>query len=130
MNCIICLNDCNTDVELYKCDSSSCICKYNVHFECIQYYIKNNKCCLMCKREIFLTNYDNDNTDNDNTDNDNTDNDNIILEVPIENNNTRETNQESIREPYYFNEFCENNTHKISLFFILIVLILFMLPLF
>ena len=56
--CVICLDDCNIDISEFRIDNCECKCKYYVHFECLSKYLESNRNkCLYCEKEIFSTNF-------------------------------------------------------------------------
>lgn len=65
--CIICYNTINewpnvSDIEVarkmlyYNLKNQSCGCIYEIHFECIIYWLLNNPCCPMCRRSVDINN--------------------------------------------------------------------------
>lgn len=75
--CIICLDENSTNMIKFPTNRSNCMCKYNIHLECLHKLLK--KKCLMCEKKINISKdlkntiladfeYDN-NIDNDNADN-------------------------------------------------------------
>ena len=56
--CIICLDECNTDISEFRIEDCECECKYYVHFECLSKYLESNtNQCLYCEKEIFSINF-------------------------------------------------------------------------
>lgn len=66
-DCIICYNTINewlneTDIEVarkmlyYNLKNQSCGCIYEIHFECLIYWLLHNPCCPMCRRSVDINN--------------------------------------------------------------------------
>ena len=57
--CIVCLEECKIKVENYRINEGGCSCKYNIHKECLERYMRMNgdiMYCMVCKRELLYTN--------------------------------------------------------------------------
>jgi hypothetical protein len=136
MSCVICLEQCQTDIGLYRIDRSKCKCVYNVHFECIQDYCKTKKDCLMCKEKIFYIVENNATNNLSNSNNVIQENTNDQYYIRLENTTTSEesenvnttNNTQNISDTYYFSDFCQRHKTAIGFIFIGIVLIYFYLP--
>lgn len=130
MSCVICLDDCTTDISLLRVDNSDCKCKYNVHFECMENYLKTEEVCLMCKKKIFCT-VNQINPVIINT------GEYVSLDIP----GTPEEREEPLTEGQQqiinnivsgdrLNEWCENNRRALGILFVSIVCIYFTLSVF
>jgi len=105
--CIICLDENSQNMIEFPTKYSDCMCKYNIHLECLHKLLK--KKCLMCEKKInilkdlkmvVLADFEQDNNNNNN-DNDNERNITHITSIVIRPNVREQSyNQPFTRVPY------------------------------
>lgn len=123
MSCVICLDKCSTYIDLYRQEESECKCKYKIHFECLEYYVRDKVECLMCKRTIF---YNMDEDPGETPDDIPAENPTEFISLVIPEEVTTNMNNEEITNRYNLNDVCEKYNRLLGMLLIVIILLLFL----